>query len=102
VTSLRVVVNSSAGLVSELPAPQPGGVASELPVFFFNSTPAAFDDAEGGCQRAGGHLAMYSDYLEQQLVEGWMVAGGFIIPSFSGGPHLAPALVWPGPGPGLA
>ena len=84
-------MNSSAALASEVPLPQSRDVASKLPVFYYNSTLTAFDDAELACQRQGGHLAMYSDYLEQQLVESWMVSGGFIIPSFAGELGLAAA-----------
>jgi hypothetical protein len=95
ITSSWVGLNASTAVPGGMQAvPVATGQAVTLPTFYFNSTMVGFDDAQASCQLAGGHLAAYSDYVEQQAVEAYFRAAGFIISTFSGEAAVGVVWVW--------
>lgn len=50
--------------------------------YYFNTTKTTFADAEISCKNNGGHIAGYSSLAEQQEVEAFFIAQGYIIPVF--------------------
>jgi hypothetical protein len=84
ITSNRIGLNATAVPGGVQAVPVAAGQALTMPTFYFNSTAVNYDDAEASCQLAGGHLAAYSDYVEQQAVEAYFRSAGFIIDTFPG------------------
>jgi hypothetical protein len=50
--------------------------------FYLNTSKATFDNAEIACQRNGGHLAAYVDFVEQYEVEQALTYAGYLIPDY--------------------
>ncbi len=50
--------------------------------FYLNTSKTSFDNAEIACQRNGGHLAAYVDFVEQYEVEQALINAGYLIADY--------------------
>ncbi len=59
---------------------EPPGLTNK---YIINTTATTFDEAEGTCNRYGGHLVTYSSLREQRAVESCFIERGWLFPQYN-------------------